>query len=180
MKAHVPGFDAAAVGTRWVVTEHVDDVVEMSCEHVHAAEPVPQRLEDLQTEIQDRRAGCLRVNGPEAPTWEKTSASWRSEKHQSDKDLSLQLWMSASSSRGRGPRPICEDSSPLSGSSVTNVWPGITTAAWKSRLARTWTARSLTEEMTSSLLVLQLQVGEGQRLVPGQYCVLPRCFRRSQ
>lgn len=50
-------------------------------------------------------------DGGKTPTWEKTAASWGSEKHRSDKRLSLQLWMSSRSSRGHVPRLTCEDSS---------------------------------------------------------------------
>lgn len=55
VKAHLPEFPAAAARTRRVVAEHVDHVVETSREDVHAAELVPDRLEDLQVETREGR-----------------------------------------------------------------------------------------------------------------------------
>lgn len=110
VEAHFPEFLAVALRTRWIVTEDIDDVVETSRERVQTAELVPGRLQHLRA----NKGRWVRSRGAAGtttcPTCEKTGASWCSVKHRSDKHRSLQLWMSASSSRGHLPGAICENS----------------------------------------------------------------------
>lgn len=66
MEAHVPHLRAVAVGACWSVTEHVDHVVETSREHVHTAELVPDRLENLQMEISSEKNGRIEASSVRA------------------------------------------------------------------------------------------------------------------
>lgn len=146
MKAHVPEFPAVAAGTCGVVTEDVDHVVETSWEHVHAAELVPDRRENLG---EDGSVVAFREapvgQGPEPAALEVDQ---------------LRLGTSVPGRRRvvgilGHKRLAWKDRNSLEVQPGTQGWfePGQEDAA---------------QERTFSLRVPQLQAGEGRRVVPGQ------------